>query len=212
MDWARHEREALCDLLLEVGPGAPTLPDGWVAGDLAAHLVIRDRRPDALPGMFLKQFAAHTERVQAEILDRPWDAVVALVRTGPPPWSPAAFEPVDRLVNTIEYFVHHEDVRRAPAGWEPRPLDGDLETELWRRLKPGARFLTRNAPVGLVLRRTNGDEIRGHHGKEGEAEVVVTGPASELVLFAFGRQDHACVTVSAPEDVVDALTNCRLGF
>ena len=84
-----------------------------------------------------------------------------LVRTGPPRWSPAALEPVDRLANTVEFFVHHEDVRRAPDGWAPRPVDGDLEHELWRRLKPMSRVLVRKAPVGLVLRRTNGDEVVG---------------------------------------------------
>jgi uncharacterized protein (TIGR03085 family) len=212
MDWARREREALSDLLLEVGPDAPTLPEGWMTRDLAAHLVMRDRRPDAVLGMYLTQFAAHTERVQAEILAQPWDAVVGLVRTGPPPWSPAAFEPIDRLVNTVEYFVHHEDVRRARDGWEPRPLDGDLETELWRRLKLGARVLIRNAPVGLVLRRTNGDEIRAHPAKDDQPEVVVTGAASELALFAYGRQDHARVTIDAPDNVAEALNHCRLGF
>jgi uncharacterized protein (TIGR03085 family) len=211
MDWARRERHALCDLLLQVGPDAPTLPEGWLTRDLAAHLVIRDRRPDAVVGVFMKQFAAHTERVKAEILAHPWDAVVGLVHTGPPPWSPVAFEPIDRLVNTIEFFVHHEDVRRARDGWEPRPLDGDLESELWRRLKPASRLLTRHAPAGLVLRRTNGDEIRAHAAKEGQPEIVVNGPASELVLFAYGRQDHAQVGIDGADDDA-ALRTARLGF
>jgi uncharacterized protein (TIGR03085 family) len=212
MDWARREREALSDLLLDVGPDAPTLPEGWMTRDLAAHLVIRDRRPDALVGLFVPAFAAHTDRVTAEVLAHPWAGVVRLVRTGPPPWSPAALEPIDRLVNTIEYFVHHEDVRRAQDDWQPRPIDGDLESELWRRLKQAARFLTRSAPVGLVLQRTNGEQLQAHRPRHDEPEVVVSGPASELVLFAYGRQDHARVTITAPDDVAAAVRTCRLGF
>ena len=50
-DLAQLERGRLCDLLLEVGPDAPTLCEGWTAADLAAHLVIRERKPLAAPGI-----------------------------------------------------------------------------------------------------------------------------------------------------------------
>ena len=35
---------------------------------------------------------------------------------GPPRLSPWRIDAVDRLINTVEYFVHHEDIRRAPTG------------------------------------------------------------------------------------------------
>jgi uncharacterized protein (TIGR03083 family) len=38
---AQEERNELCDLMLETGPDAPTLCEGWTTRDLAAHLVIR---------------------------------------------------------------------------------------------------------------------------------------------------------------------------
>ena len=47
MSFARDERIALCDLLDETGPEAPTLCEGWRTLDLAAHLVLREHRPDA---------------------------------------------------------------------------------------------------------------------------------------------------------------------
>ena len=50
---ARAERHALCDLLIEVGPDAPTLCEGWSTFDLAAHLVVRERRPDRGPGLVI---------------------------------------------------------------------------------------------------------------------------------------------------------------
>src|SRR5512146_3013508 len=47
------ERAQLCDLLGELGPGAPTLIAPWAARDLAAHLVLREREPAAGPGLVL---------------------------------------------------------------------------------------------------------------------------------------------------------------
>ena len=43
---ARRERISLCDTFTRTGPDAPTLCSPWTTADLAAHLVIRDRRPD----------------------------------------------------------------------------------------------------------------------------------------------------------------------
>src|SRR5262245_54248525 len=135
MGVASAEREQLSDLFLEVGPDAPTLCEGWQTRDLAAHLVLRDRRPDASGGIMFPALAARTERVQAEYAAKPWEELVELVRTGPPRWSPFSLGPVNDLVNGAEYFIHHEDVRRAVDGWEPRPADGTRDEALWRTLR-----------------------------------------------------------------------------
>jgi hypothetical protein len=37
-----RERRELCDLLIQLGPDAPTLCEGWTTADLAAHLVLRE--------------------------------------------------------------------------------------------------------------------------------------------------------------------------
>ena len=139
-------------------------------------------------------------------------SLVELVRTGPPWWSPMAFEVVDRMVNTVEFFVHHEDVRRAASGWEPRTIDGDLEHELWRRLKPMCRLLARKAPVGLVLRRSNGEEVTARKPAADGATVTVTGAPSELLLFVYGRQAHARVEITAPEEAAARLRDAPLGL
>jgi hypothetical protein len=47
------ERSQLCDLLEELGPGAPTLLGPWTARDLAAHLILRERDHLAAPGLVL---------------------------------------------------------------------------------------------------------------------------------------------------------------
>jgi uncharacterized protein (TIGR03085 family) len=67
-DLAQLERSRLCDLFLEVGPDQPTLCEGWTTADLAAHLVIRERRPDAAPGILVGgKLAEHSENVRTKV-------------------------------------------------------------------------------------------------------------------------------------------------
>ncbi|GAB2985850.1 TIGR03085 family metal-binding protein [Actinosynnema sp. NPDC050801] len=182
MGVAQDERRLLTELFAEVGPDAPTLCDPWRTRDLAAHLVLRERRPDAAAGILAKPLAAHTRRVQDAYAARPWDELVGLVRVGPPRFSPYAL--VDELVNSVEYFVHHEDVRRARPDWEPRSPDPVRDAVLWRRLAPTARLMYRKSPVGVVLRRPDGEVVVARRGAN---PVVLTGQVSELLVHVFGR-------------------------
>ena len=131
MSYSRDERLALAALLEETGPGAPTLCAGWQTGDLAAHLVLRERRPDAAAGVFGGPLAGHTARVQRRLSKRmTYAQLVQAFRNGPPRLSPLALPGLDERANTVEYFVHYEDVRRARPGWEPRDVDPGLSEEL----------------------------------------------------------------------------------
>ncbi|MCC5575571.1 TIGR03085 family protein [Microtetraspora sp. AC03309] len=211
MTHTRAERAALCDLLDDLGPGAPTLCEGWTTADLTAHLVLRERRPDAMGGIAVKALAPYTASVQEGLKARhPYPELVDLVRQGPPKWTPYGFVPgADELVNTVEMFVHHEDVRRARPGWEPRELPAGLDDVLWKRLRTMARVFFRRSPVGVVLRRTNGEKVAG---RMAEPAVVVTGDAQELLLLAFGRQAHARVTYEGDPGAVARLREARLGM
>ena len=82
MGVARDERRLLTELFSEVGPDAPTLCDPWRTRDLAAHLVLRERRLDAAAGILVKPLAGHTQRVQDAYAAKPWDELVDLVRQG----------------------------------------------------------------------------------------------------------------------------------
>src|SRR5262249_26540426 len=138
--YARIERDAFANALLAAGPDAPTLCGGWTASDLAAHVIARDRRPDSIPGALLKFLAGWTDRVRNGYRDgHPLPELVAMVRKGPR-WSPTNIPAVDELINTVEFFVHTEDVRRGRPGWQPRPLDPELAALLWRRATTMARF------------------------------------------------------------------------
>jgi uncharacterized protein (TIGR03085 family) len=206
---ARAERQALSDLLTEVGADAPTLCEGWTTFDLAAHLVVRERRPDSGPGLVLPAFAGWTERVRSGAKHRGYDRLVEQVRNGPPVYSPFALPGADAAANTIEYFVHHEDVRRARAGWEPRSLSVDAEEELWRRGTRGARMAFRKVAAGVVLRRPDGTT---HVAKPGTPAVTISGPPAELVLFSSGRRTHARVQVDGDPAALEALAAAQLGM
>lgn len=202
--FAQSERVALCRTFLTVGPDSPTLCDGWTTRDLAAHLVVRETRPDAALGIAVPALAAHTARVQAGVATTPWTRLVARVRY-PPWWTPLSRGPLAEPANRAEFFVHHEDVLRAQPSWDtPRGLAPDHQDALWTDLQRTARMLLRDSSVGVRLTRTGGasivPRIPGLVG--GDPAVEIVGEPGELLLFAFGRDDHAEVTVDGdPADV-----------
>lgn len=205
-NWARAERHALCDLLLETGPDAPTLCQGWTTGDLAAHLVVRERRIDAGPGILVPLLAGYTARVQQRVRDStPFPRIVEQIRQGPPALSVYGLPGVDAAANTVEYFVHHEDVRRARAGWDPRELPADLEEQLWRRLRM-SRFTLRRLPVDITFAEPGG---RAQHVKKGGRLVRVHGRPGELTLWALGRKDVARVELTGEAEAVNVLSQAR---
>jgi uncharacterized protein (TIGR03085 family) len=219
MGYARDERLALCSVLDDVGPREPTLCAGWATLDLAAHLVIRERRPDAAVGIVGGPLAGYTNRVQRRLAERmPYKRLVQTVRDGPPRLSPMRM--AEEQVNLVEFFVHNEDVRRARAGWEPRAISQDLADALWHRLRM-ARFVLRKVPVGVEFARDDVPE-RDKSGAPAQARVritakartpavTVTGAPAELTLWAFGRTGVARVRLDGSEDAVRALKNATWG-
>lgn len=203
---AKRERLLLADLLETQGPDAPTLCEGWRTRDLAAHVVVRERRPDAAGGILVKQLSSRLDRVMAEFAAKPYEELVQLVRTGPPRFSPFNLKQVDEAANTVEFYVHAEDVRRAAPDWTPRVLDPVFQDVLWSRLERTARMTGRSAPTGLVLRRPDGRTAVAHRGVP---VVTVTGEPSELLLFAYGRQAAAKVGVEGDEDAILKLTGSK---
>jgi uncharacterized protein (TIGR03085 family) len=201
MTLARDERHALVATMTAVGPDAPTLCGDWTTRDLAAHLVVRERRLDASPGIVIKPLAPHTEKVRAEYAARPYEELLELVRTGPPIWSPLRL--VDAKANLGEMFVHHEDVRRSGSGWEPRDLDDEWDGALWSLARQLGRMVFRKAPCTVVLDAGEGRTVTPRHAA-GAGEVILTGTPAELLLYAFGR-DAVRVGFDGPDDAVAAV-------
>ncbi len=211
-DIDQRERADLCDLFDDLGPDAPTLCGDWSTADLAAHLVVRERHPLSAPGIvFGGRFEGLTEKLMARELDRyGYDGVVERVRTGPGV-GPLAIRPVGRLANTIEFVVHHEDVRR-PAGFGPRPTDEPLQQGVWSLLRRGARLLV--APghlgsTGLELVWPGADPVRASGRGEG---AVLTGDPVEVLLYLYGRKPDAHVTLSGAAPAVAKVERATFGI
>jgi uncharacterized protein (TIGR03085 family) len=192
-----RERDALADLMTELGPDAPTCCAGWTTAHLAAHLVVRDRRPDALAGYALEAVGqggpvvAWAHRAEDRLrTSTPYAEVVAQVRSGPPGWWPMAWPPVEQAINVTEFSIHHEDVRRAQPDWSPRTLAREDQDALW---SAAALYARRSAGRrGLVLRRT---DVEGVEKRLGAAGRTVEGEPLELLLWLARRRDVARVSV-----------------
>jgi uncharacterized protein (TIGR03085 family) len=200
---AQQERTTLCDLLLEHGPDAPTLCEGWATADLAAHLVVRERRPDSGPGLVWAPLAGYTDRVRRAARDRtPWEKLVETVRRGPP----LLLRPFDGPMNTIEYFIHVEDVRRAQGGWEPRALSAALADALWARVGPGG--MAKRVPATIAITSPGRAEKESGTGPR----LTLQGDPGELTMFGAGRQGAARVELRGDEALAARLRAASLGI
>ncbi|MGW6709265.1 TIGR03085 family metal-binding protein [Streptomyces sp. NPDC054956] len=206
---AKRERLLLADLLESAGPEAPTLCEGWRTRELAAHVVVRERRPDAAGGLLLNVLKTRLDKAMEEYGAKPYEELIQLIRTGPPKMSLYSVKQIDEVTNAVEFYVHAEDVRRAQPDWSPRTLDPVFSDSLWSRLEKLARLTGRRSPVGLVLRRPNGQTAVAH---KGAPVVTVTGEPGELTLFCFGRQASASVELDGPKEAIAKLTMAQLGI
>ena len=207
MSVAQQERALLVTTMREVGPEQPTLCGDWTTRDLAAHLVVREGRLDTAPGILIPALADYTARVQNQVAaETDWDVLLDKIASGPPTLSP--FKLLDPLVNVAEMFIHHEDVRRAVSGWEPRELDAGTSAALARQVPLMARMALSKVPAHLSLRTPEGKTLatvgRG-------PTVVVTGEPGELLMFVSGR-DEARVTFTGDDDAVRAVRDGRSGL
>lgn len=201
-DIARREREALCDLMLEVGPDAPTLDEGWDVLDLTAHLVAREHDLWASPGVVLGgPFGRAMDTAMRRRRRQGLEHLVEKVRTGPP----LLWKALPAGAHLIEYFIHHEDVRRA-NGHGPR-ADRDLSEALARVLR-ASEALLRRVDTGIDLVWNGGVLCR--HGPEPRA--VLSGPPGEMVLYLSGRRDPAVVELSGDPDAVERLQGADLAI
>jgi uncharacterized protein (TIGR03085 family) len=200
---AQRERQFLCDLFVDLGPDAPTLCEGWTTMDLAAHLVVRERRPDSGPGLVWPPLAGYTDKVRRSIRDRtPWEELVRTVRRGPP----LLLRPFDGAMNTVEFFIHVEDVRRAQPEWEARPLSPDMADALWSRVGAGGMAKKVAGTVELIA--------PGRENKKSGSgpTVVIEGDPGEHTMFAAGRQGGARVEITGDADLARQLRTASLGI
>jgi uncharacterized protein (TIGR03085 family) len=201
-DLAQQERHTLCDLFVERGDDAPTLCEGWVTKDLAAHLVVRERRPDSGPGLVWPPLADYTDKVRRAVRDRmSWDELVDTVRRGPP----LLLRPFDGAMNTVEFFIHVEDVRRAQHDWEPRAISPELADALWARVGPGG--MAKKVPATIVITSPGRADKQSGAGPR----LTLAGDPGELTMFGAGRQAAAGVEISGDAELAARLRAAPLG-
>ncbi len=150
------------------------------------------------------QLAGYTARKQKELTERTeWPDLLELVASGPPLYSPLKL--LDPLVNTTEMFIHHEDVRRAASGWQPRNLDDDLTSALRRQVRLGVRMSLGRAPAAVTLQDADGATLASI-GKG--PQCAIRGAAPELLLFLSGR-DAVALEFSGADDTVEQVRTAR---
>ena len=184
MSLTANERAEMCDSFAEFGPDAPTLCEGWNTRDLLAHLLVRERRPDAGAAIVVPYLRKHAAQVSESFKAEPWDKMIKTFRDGPPMLSVWAIPVLGDKFNLGEFFVHHEDIRRAQPEWTPREDNPALDDALWKPLKLMGRMLFRKSPVGVTLRSAGRDDIVANKADRG---VILVGLPGEIVIHAFGR-------------------------
>jgi uncharacterized protein (TIGR03085 family) len=204
-----RERAELCDLFVAKGPDAPTLCEGWATLDLAAHLVVREHDPRA--GLVIlggDRFPKLDRKLMDGARAQGYERLVERLRGGPPafPWRvPGLREPL----NLNEWFVHHEDVRRA-NGEEPRVDRPDLDAALWSGLRRMGRFMLRRVKgAGVALVAPGHGEVAA---KGDRPAVTLTGGPQELALYLTGRRSAARVEIDGPDEARAALADAKLGI
>jgi uncharacterized protein (TIGR03085 family) len=142
--------------------------------------------------------------------NREFGWLVERIRSGPPPgffrigW-------VRSVPNLNEFFVHHEDVRRANDRGPRRTVTPALEAALWRNVCRGSRYLSRRVRgVGLEIEWAGTDQRK--IVRNGEATARLSGPPGELLLYLFGRQAAAQVEMTGPAEAVATLHRTHFGM
>ena len=206
---AQRERTALCDTALQVGEDQPTLSGEWTVKDLVVHLLVREGSP-AAAGILVSPLAKLTDLESRRLARRDFTVLVEKLRSGPPVYSPYAVPRLDAMLNTLEFFVHHEDIRRAQPAWSARSLPDDDEKLVWSLVRTAGKALTRGAPVGITIE--NATTGSTHEIKSGDASVTVRGLPSEIALYVFGRRSQADVELSGDAADVANLRDHSLGI
>ena len=203
------ERQALRSTLQELGPEAPTLVSGWTARDIAPHVVggelaagvpvfvARSLVRRGIDVTFLQKAGA---KQQDRLAGRGWDwALERLGRKAPRLVHHSSIAPV----SLFEYWIHHEDVRRANGGARDAGRDYPV---LQQCVDIVGRYVgSRLDEVTVVVEHARESIAFG----SGAREITLSGPSGEVLLWLAGRGDAAEADVSG-DVATDVMRRLRL--
>lgn len=200
-----HERAEMVRVLRESDPSAPTLCEGWEARHLLAHLLLRESSVSYAAGVVGGPLGARTDRLTDELAEKladraEYDAALAQFASLPGHLKMRSRKPAaDAAMNTIEYFVHCEDVVRADSAREPRVERREVQERIWADLIKRARTMVgKDYKDGLVLEAPGYSPVAVTvvAPPAGQVAKVLSGEPGELLLYLFGREEAAQVKVS----------------
>ena len=191
---ARAERLRLVDTARRAGEDAPTLCEGWTTRDLATHLIIRERHPTAALGIFMSTFDDRREAKENDYAAMPFAQLLGLV-AAPPKWTPSALPGIGTAMNTTEFLVHHEDIRRAALEWVPRRLSEAENRIVWAQTRVALLPFAAKADGPVRLSAPGFGTRTAGSRRNKDSAITITGEPLELLLYLMGREDHALVNV-----------------
>ena len=141
--------------------------------------------------------------------------LVDRIRNGPARFSVFAIPGVDEGANTTEFFVHHEDVRRAGdrAADRPGPGSGGRGVDVAAAQAAGPGLVPPGpggggaGAAGLGRRRGEPETIRA---VSGASIVTLVGQPSELMLYAHGRTSVAEIKLVGEPEAIEILNSTDL--
>ena len=202
------EREAFAQTFRTLGPEAPTVLPGWDAEALLEHLLLREGAPHLMVGPRLPGPLGRRARAALEELrESPWQERVERLRRGPGPLSPVGR--LDALSGQAELLIHHEDLRRAQDGWEPRRLPAPIAADAWHAVGLMAP-LSMSVQADVTLVSPLGGRQR--RARRSAGSLRVHGEPLELLLWVTGRDDVARVRIHGDEPALRALREGRRGL
>ena len=203
------ERQALRSTLEELGPDAPTLVPKWTARDIAPHIVggelaagvpvfvARSLVRRSIDVTFLQKAGA---KQQDRLTGRGWDWALDRLGRNPPR---LVHHPSIAPVSLFEYWIHHEDVRRANGGARDAARDYPA---LQRCVEiVGCYVGKRLDDVTVVVEHPQGSLAFG----SGTRQITLHGPCGEVLLWLAGRGAVAEADVSG-DSGTDVMQRLRL--
>jgi uncharacterized protein (TIGR03085 family) len=108
-------------------------------------------------------------------------------------------------MNTVEFFIHVEDLRRAQDGYEPRAISPEMEDALWARVGPGG--MAKKVAATVVITSPGRADKQSGSGPV----LTVAGDPGELTMFGAGRQQAAKIEISGDAALAAQLRVAPLG-